>query len=48
MMCDNQRAVRLLLTAYRILANVLYAKLLPYAEEIIVEYQGGFDEEVNN
>jgi hypothetical protein len=32
----------LLRTPYRILENVLYVKLVPYAEEIIGEYQGGF------
>jgi hypothetical protein len=36
-MIDNYRAV-----TYRILANILYVKLVPYAEEIIGEYQGGF------
>jgi hypothetical protein len=41
-MCDNYRAVRLLLTRYRILANILYVRLAPYAEEIIGEYQGVF------
>jgi len=34
MMCDNYRAVRLLLTRYRVLSNILYVKLAPYAEEI--------------
>ena len=42
MMCDNYRAVRLLLTRYRILSNNFCLKLAPYAEEIIGEYQGGF------
>ena len=41
-MCDNYSAVRLLLTRYRILSNILYVKLAPYAEEIIGGYQGGF------
>jgi len=41
-MCDNYRAVSLLLTRYRILVNIFYVKLAPYAEEIIGEYQGGF------
>ena len=27
---------------YKILENILYLKLVPYAEEIIGEYQGGF------
>jgi len=47
-MCDNYRAVRLLLTRCRILANILCVKLVPYAEEIIGEYQGGYDEEINS
>ena len=42
MMCDNYRASILLFTTYKILANILYVKLVPYAEEIIGEYQGGF------
>jgi hypothetical protein len=42
MICDNYRAVTLLCTAYTILANNLYLKLVPYAAEIIGEYQGGF------
>jgi hypothetical protein len=41
-MIDNYRAVILLRTTYKILANILYVKLVPYAEEIIGEYQGGF------
>jgi hypothetical protein len=32
--CDNYRAVTLLFTTYKILANVLYVKLVPHAEEI--------------
>jgi hypothetical protein len=39
---DNYRAVTLLCKTYKILANILYAKLVPYAEEIIGKYQGGF------
>jgi len=41
-MIDNYRAVTLLCTTYKILANILYVKLVPYAEEIIGEYRGGF------
>jgi hypothetical protein len=40
--CDNCGAVRLLLTRYRILVNILYVELVPYAEEIFGENQGGF------
>jgi hypothetical protein len=39
---DNYRAVTLLCTTYKILANILYVKLVPYAEELIEEYQGVF------
>jgi hypothetical protein len=42
MICDNYRAVTLLCMTYKILANILYSELVPYAEEIIGEYQGGF------
>jgi hypothetical protein len=42
MMCDNYRAVALLCTTYRILANILYVKLVPFAAEVIQECQGGF------
>ena len=42
MVCGNSKAVRLLLTRYRILENILYVKLAPYAEEILGVYQGGF------
>ena len=42
MLCDNYRAVTLLCTKYTILENILYLKLVPYAEKITGEYQGGF------
>ena len=42
MMCDNYRAVTLLCTRCKILANILYVNLGPYAEEIIGKYQGVF------
>jgi hypothetical protein len=42
MICDNNRAVTLLGTTYKILAYILYVKLVPYAQEIIEEYKGGF------
>jgi len=35
MICDNKRAVTLLGTTYKIMANILYVKLVPYAQEII-------------
>jgi hypothetical protein len=42
MICENYRAFTLLCTTYKILANILYSKLVPYTEEITGEYQGGF------
>jgi len=42
MMCDNYRAVTLLCTTYKILANILYVRSVLYAEEITGEYQRGF------
>jgi hypothetical protein len=42
MICDNYRAVTLLCTTYKILANILYLKLC--SEEIIRESHGGFFE----
>jgi hypothetical protein len=42
MMCGNYRSVTLLCTTYTILANILYVKLVPYAEAVIGKYQGGF------
>jgi hypothetical protein len=41
MMCDNYGAVTSLCTTYKILANILFVKLVPFDEEIIGEYQGG-------
>ena len=41
MLCNNYRVVTLLCTTYKILANILYAKLIPYAENVTGEYQGG-------
>jgi hypothetical protein len=41
MMCNNYRAVSLLRKKYKILAYILYVKLVPYAEEV-TEYHRGF------
>jgi hypothetical protein len=41
-MWDNYRAGTLLCTTYKLLANILYIKLVPYAVEIIGEYHGRF------
>ena len=40
-MCDNYKQVTLLCKKYKVLANILYVILVPCAEEIITEYQGG-------
>jgi len=40
--CRNYREISLLDTSYKILSNVLLARLKPYGEEIVGEYQAGF------
>jgi hypothetical protein len=40
--CDKYIAVTLLCTTCKIVAYVLYVRLVPHTEEIIEEYQGGF------
>jgi hypothetical protein len=45
MMCDIYRAITLLCATYKILANISYVILVPYAEEIVGKYQGGFEGE---
>ncbi len=42
--CSNYRAVTLLNGTYRILSGVLYNRLTEYAEEILGEYQCGFQQ----
>lgn len=42
MECSNYRGITLLNAAYKVFANILYRRLLPYAEEHIGEYQCGF------
>jgi len=37
MVCGKYRAVTLFCTTYKILANILYVKVVPYAEEVIGE-----------
>jgi hypothetical protein len=40
--CNNYRGISLLSTAYRILSNILLARLTPYGDEIIGDHQCGF------
>jgi hypothetical protein len=40
--CNNYRGISLLPTCYKVLSNVLVARMTPYAEEIIGDYQCGF------
>ena len=35
----NYRGIPLLNTAYKVLSNIIFSRLLPYAEENIKEYQ---------
>ena len=40
--CKNHRGIALLNIAYKIFANILYQRLLPYSECTVGEYQSGF------
>ena len=40
--CNNYRGISLLPTTYKILSNILLSRLIPYADEIIGDYQCGF------
>jgi hypothetical protein len=40
--CNNYRGISLLSTAYKILSNILLARLTPYVDEIIGDHQCGF------
>jgi hypothetical protein len=40
--CNNYRGIFLLSTAYKILSNILLARLNPYVNEIIDDHQCGF------
>jgi hypothetical protein len=40
--CNNYLGISLLLTAYKILSNILLARLTPYVNEIIGDHQCGF------
>jgi hypothetical protein len=40
--CSNYSGITLLLTTYKILSNIIFSRLAPYAEEIIGVHQCGF------
>jgi hypothetical protein len=40
--CSNYRGISLLSTSYKILSNILAARLTPYADEITCDHQYGF------
>ena len=40
--CNNYRGISLLSTTYKILSNILFSRLIPYAKEIIGDHQCGF------
>jgi hypothetical protein len=40
--CNNYQGISLLSTAYKILSNILLARLTPYVNEIIGDHQRGF------
>jgi len=41
-MCKNYSGVALLCKKYKVPANILYVKLVPYAEGVIGEHHRGF------
>jgi hypothetical protein len=40
--CNNYRGISFLLTAHKILSNILLTRLTPYVSEIIGDHQCGF------
>ena len=40
--CNNYRGISLWPTTYKLLFNILLSRLFPYAEEVIGDYQCGF------
>ena len=40
--CNNYRGISLLPTTYKIFSNILFSRLIPYAEEVIGDHQCGF------
>ena len=41
-MCSNYRGLSLLNVGYKILATILYSKLMPYYSAVVGQYQSGF------
>ena len=41
--CNNYRGISLLPTTYKILSNILFSRLIPYAKEIIGVINVSFD-----
>jgi hypothetical protein len=46
--CNNYWGISLLSTAYKILSNILLARLTPYINEIIGDHQYGFHRNRSN
>jgi hypothetical protein len=40
--CSNYRGISLMPTSYKILSNILFSRLISYADEIIRDHQCGF------
>jgi hypothetical protein len=40
--CSNYQGITLLSTSYKILSNILFARLTPYADEITGDHKSGF------
>jgi hypothetical protein len=40
--CSNYRGISLLSASYKIVSNILLSRLIPYADEIVGDYQCGF------
>jgi len=40
--CNNYRDISLMPTTYKILSNILFSRLIPYAKKIIGDHQRGF------
>jgi hypothetical protein len=40
--CSNYRGISLLSASYKVLSNILLSRLIPYADEIVVDHQCSF------